>query len=294
MLQDVANKFSTLERYDFKLLRGVETGMRFFNWVPADRLPSYSRLTEDEVDYRLRRLSKLKLVQRKTVHYVGYKLTFTGFDALAVSTLVKRGFITALGGRIGAGKESDIYDAQRDSSDVVAVKFHREGTSFRHVKRARGYISHAEKSSWMLASRRASESEYQALTRLYGYVKTPEPIAQNRHVIVMGLVDGDELSRTELITPVDTLREILDQIKLVYSQEMVHGDLSEYNVLVCPDGDVTLIDWSQWVPLSHPDSENLLRRDVNNVLSYFARKYKITKTTDDVIAYIRRNDIASV
>ncbi|MGZ4952457.1 MAG: RIO1 family regulatory kinase/ATPase domain-containing protein, partial [Halobacteriota archaeon] len=56
------------------------------------------------------------------------------------------------------------------------------------------------------------------------------------------------------------------------------------------DGRVTLIDWSQWVPLSHPDSEDLLSRDVNNVLSYFARKYKITKTTDDVLAYIKEKD----
>ncbi|MGZ4902851.1 MAG: RIO1 family regulatory kinase/ATPase domain-containing protein [Halobacteriota archaeon] len=294
MLQDVAHEFKTLERYDFRVLGGVETGMRFFNWVPADHLPSYSRLAEDEVNYRLRRLSRLKLVQRETVHYVGYKLTFTGFDALAIYTLVKRGIIRALGGKIGVGKESDIYDAQRDDSNVVAVKFHREGVTFRHVKRARGYMSHAEKSSWMLAARRAAESEYRALTRLYGYVKTPEPIAQNRHVIVMELLDGQELGRTELAAPLDTLREIIDQIKLVYGQKIVHSDLSEYNIVVRADGDVSLIDWSQWVPLSHPDSNELLRRDVNNVLSYFARKYKITKTTDDIIAYVTQNDIASV
>ncbi|MDD1721269.1 MAG: serine/threonine protein kinase, partial [Euryarchaeota archaeon] len=145
-----------------------------------------------------------------------------------------------------------------------------------------------ERSSWMLASRRAAESEYQALKRLYGYVEIPEPIAQNRHVIAMGLIDGKELIRTELGKPRDALRDIIKQVKLVYGRQVVHGDLSEYNILVRADGGVTLIDWSQWVSLSHPDSEDLLRRDVSNVLSYFARKYKITKTTDDVLAYVKQ------
>ncbi len=290
MLQDIAREFKTLERYDFRVLRAVETGMSFFDWVPIDDLPSYSRLTKHEVNYRIKRLSRLKLIKRKTVHYVGYRLTFTGFDALAIHALVERGAIVALGNTIGVGKESDIYDARRDGGRAVAAKFHREGRTFRHIKRSRAYIERAERCSWMLASRRAAEREYQALKRLYGYVEIPEPIAQNRHVVIMGLIDGNELNRTELAEPFTTLRYIFEQVKLVYDRQVIHGDLSEYNILVRVDANVTLIDWSQWVSLSHPDSENLLRRDVNNVLSFFARKYKITKTTEDVLGYIKRRD----
>ncbi len=289
MVQDIAREFKTLERYDFRVLHGVEIGMRFFNWVPVDDLPSYSRLAESEVNYRIGRLSRLKLVQRETVHYVGYKLTFAGFDALAIYTLVKRGIISALGGTIGVGKESDIYDAQCDDGRTVAVKFHREGTTFRRIKRTRGYIAHAERCSWMLASRRAAESEFQALKRLYGYAEIPEPIAQNRHVIIMGLIDGKELNRTKLSAPFDVLQQIVEQIKLVYERQIVHGDLSEYNILVRADEDIAIIDWSQWVPRSHPDSEELLKRDVNNIVSFFARKYKTTKTTEHVLAYIKQN-----
>ncbi len=294
MIQDLVREFKTLETYDVRVLRGIETGMRVFDWVPADDLPSYSRLAKPEVNYRLKRLARLKLVQRKTVHYVGYKLTFAGFDALAIYTLVKRGKIAALGGKIGVGKESDIYDAQRDDGQVVAVKFHREGTTFRNIKRMRGYIAQDERSSWMLASRRAAESEYHALTRLYGFVNVPAPFAQNRHVIVMALIDGKELARTELAAPLGGLRRIIEQIKCTYGRQIVHGDLSEYNILVDANGDISLIDWSQWVPLSHPDSEDLLRRDIRNVLSYFARKYRITKATDNVVAYIKeKNDIST-
>jgi len=53
MLQDIAREFKELERYDFRVLQAVETGMRFFDWVPVDDLPNYARLPRDEVEYRM-------------------------------------------------------------------------------------------------------------------------------------------------------------------------------------------------------------------------------------------------
>lgn len=46
MLQDIAREFRELERYDFRVLQAVETGMRFFDWVPVDDLPNYARLPD--------------------------------------------------------------------------------------------------------------------------------------------------------------------------------------------------------------------------------------------------------
>jgi len=264
--------------------------MRFFDWVPVDDLPNYARLPRDEVDYRIKRLSKYKLVERKTAHYVGYKLTFGGYDALAINTLVRRGAIESLGSKVGVGKESDIYDAEREGGRIVIVKFHREGTTFRHVKRSRGYFGEAERCSWMLASRLAAEREYEAIATLYGNVAVPTPIARNRHVIVMGLVNGREMSNTALGDPVVILEKIIAQIKLTYELGIIHADLSEYNVIVCADGNIALIDWPQWVPASHPNADELLRRDVSTVLSYFARKYQIARRTEDVLAYVKQRD----
>ena len=290
MLQDLAREFKKLERYDFRVLQGVEIGMRFFDWVPMDALPSYCRLTKEEANYRIGRLLRFKLVQRKTTHYVGYKLTVAGLDALAIHTLVKREAIQALGSKIGVGKESDIYDAKCDNAITVVVKFHREGTTFKQVKRSRGYIAHTERYSWILASNLAAKREYQALEKLHRVVAVPKPIAQDRHVVVMGLIDGRELSRVNLADPPEVLQKIIAQIKLAYKLKVVHGDLSEYNVIVCSDGNIAIIDWPQWVPVSHPNSNELLRRDVSNVLSYFARKYKITKRTEDIMSYITQNN----
>ncbi|MGZ4848550.1 MAG: serine/threonine-protein kinase RIO2 [Halobacteriota archaeon] len=290
MLQDIAREFKELERYDFRVLQAVETGMRFFDWVPVDDLPIYARLPRDEVEYRITRLSKYKLVERKTGHYVGYKLTFGGYDALAINTLVRRTAIESLGSKVGVGKESDIYDAEREGGRIVIVKFHREGTTFRHVKRSRGYFGKAERCSWMLASRLAAEREYEAITTLYGNVAVPRPIAHNRHVIVMGLVDGREMSSTTLGDPIAILDKIIAQIKLTYQLGIVHADLSEYNVVVCADGNIALIDWPQWVSVAHPNADELLYRDVSTVLSYFVRKYQIAKRIEDVLAYVKQRD----
>lgn len=288
MLQDIAREFRNLERYDFRVLHSVETAMRFFDWVPVDNLPNYARLPLEEVVYRIGRLSKHKLVQRKTTHYVGYKLTFTGYDALGINELVRHNVIESLGSKVGVGKESDIYDAERENGEVVIVKFHREGTTFRHVKRSRGYFGQAERCSWMLASRLAAEREYEALTSLYESVVVPKPIAHNRHIIVMGLLNGREMGNTALGNPVNVLDKIMLQIKAAYDRGVVHADLSEYNVIVCADGEVALIDWPQWVPSSHPNANDLLHRDVGNISSYFSRKYQVTKRTEDLEAYIKQ------
>ena len=183
---------------------------------------------------------------------------------------------------MGVGKESDIYDAEHEGGRIVIVKFHREGTTFRHVKRSRGYFGEAERCSWMLASRLAAEREYEAIATLYGNVAVPTPIAHNRHVIVIGLVNGREMSNTALGHPVAILEKIIAQIKLTYELGIIHADLSEYNVIVCADGNIALIDWPQWVPASHSNADDLLYRDVSTVLSYFARKYQIARRTEEV------------
>jgi RIO kinase 2 len=48
--------------------------------------------------------------------------------------------------------------------------------------------------------------------------------------------------------------------------------MSEYNIFVDTDG-ITLFDWPQAVPTEHENSDDLLTRDVENIVGYFGRKY---------------------
>jgi len=65
--------------------------------------------------------------------------------------------------------------------------------------------------------------------------------------------------------------EILTQVEKLYCKaELVHGDLSEYNVMIWK-GHPVLFDVSQSVSLAHPMAEILLRRDLTNLNRFFSR-----------------------
>jgi RIO kinase 2 len=273
MVQNVASVMTELEPEDFHLLSGVEQGMRFSEYVNRGKLTEFSRLSEENVDYRLDRCEDRELIERKTIQYEGFKLTFEGYDALALHTFVERDTIEGFGAPLGVGKESDVYEVQ--SYKPMALKYHREGyTNFREVMKEREYTADRDHVSWLYTARKAAEREYEALETLYPDVSVPQPIDTNRHAIVMEKIDGVELSRTGLepgqVVPV--LELVLEEIQTAYREGFVHADMSEYNVFVTTAG-VVIFDWPQAIPTDHENSAELLARDVDNIVSYFQRKY---------------------
>ncbi|MFT4949982.1 MAG: RIO kinase 2, partial [Natronomonas sp.] len=166
MVENVAGEMAELEPEDFHLLSGVEQGMRFSEWVAREKLPEFSRLTAEDVDYRLDRCERRGLVERKTIQYEGFRLTFEGYDALALHTFAERETIEGVGAPLGVGKESDVYEVR--SYKPLALKFHREGyTEFREVNREREYTADRDHVSWLYTARKAAEREYGALEALY-------------------------------------------------------------------------------------------------------------------------------
>jgi len=273
MVQNVAGRLRDLESEDFYLLSGLEHGMRFSEWVAREKLPEFSRLDADEVDYRLDRCESRDLIERKTIQYRGFRLTFEGYDVLALRTFAERDTIDGFGAPLGVGKESDVYEVR--SYKPLALKFHREGyTEFREVQKEREYTADKEHISWFYTARKAAEQEYEALESVYATVSAPRPIDQNRHAIVMEQFDGVELSRAKLEPGqvVGVLDLTLREVAAGYEAGYVHADMSEYNVAVGESG-VTVFDWPQAVPVDHENADEFLRRDVDNLIGYFRRKY---------------------
>jgi len=298
MVQNVAAFFRELEPEDFYLLSGVEQGMRFSEWVQRETLPEYSSLTTEEIDYRLDRCMQHELIERKTIQYEGYQLTFEGYDALALRSFSERDTIDGVGAPLGVGKESDVYEAM--SFQPLALKYHREGyTNFRAVDREREYTADRNHVSWLYTARKAAEREFEALETLYPDVSVPRPVDQNRHAIVMEKLDGAELSRARLESQqvVGVLDLVLEELAAAYRAGYVHSDMSEYNVFVDESG-ITIFDWPQAVPTDHENSDELLRRDLENVYGYFRRKYpgETPESADiaSLAADIRADELDSV
>jgi len=273
MVRNVADEIADLDPEDFHLLSGVEHGMRFSEWVSREKLPEFSRLTPEEVDYRLERMLDREFLERKTIQYEGVQLTFAGYDVLALHSFAERDTVEGFGAPLGVGKESDVYEVQ--SFRPMALKFHREGyTQFREVHRGRDYTSEKEHTSWQYTARKAAEREYDALETLYPTVNVPRPVDHNRHAIVMEKVDGTELSKAKLepAQASGVLDLILREVAAAYREGYVHADVSEYNVFVHEDG-VVLFDWPQATPTDHENARELLDRDVENIVRYFQQKY---------------------
>jgi len=270
-----------LHRYEHQLLLVLERLMRKYRWVPLDLLKRASGLSEGELSYRLGRLMEWGMVRYDTVPYEGYSLIFGGYDALALLTLTKRGTVSALGSQIGEGKESVVYEGL--GLGKVALKFHHVGQrSFHAVRVNRKYIPESGFCPWLLASRYSADQEFAAMKRLHPAVSVPLPVDQNRHTVVMEFIEGETLTRCKPDDPLSVLQEILRNVSVAYERGVIHADLSEYNVMISGKR-VILIDWPQWVEQSHENADELLKRDLENVLEYFWRKYRLSFDLDAAI-----------
>jgi len=289
----IPKKFRTLAENDFRILAVAEILMKSHEFVPLEHIIRYSRLRSDEVTFRVSILSKGRFLagpSKSLLGYQGYALTSHGYDALALQALVSSGVVEALGKSLGVGKEADIYAALDSRGKECAVKFHRLGrTSFRQTLRKRGYVAGHPHTSWLYQSRLAAEREYSALQSLYSAgVSVPKPIAHNRHVVVMSLIGGTELKFAELEDAKPILKEILRNIKKAYQRaRLIHSDLSEYNILIKPDGKLLIIDWPQSVDIDHPNAQDYLKRDISNIVTCFTRKAGLNPDLEGIVAYVK-------
>ena len=88
---------------------------------------------------------------------------------------------------------------------------------------------------------------------------------------------------------------IIEEVKTMYSLGVIHGDLSQYNILVNPEG-IWFIDFPQYIDLDELETdeerqaaEDILRRDIENILHYFKKTYRIEKDVNKVLSYIKSN-----
>jgi len=280
--------FRQLESEDFRVLHIIESAMAKHEFVPVEQIKKYANLPMVRIEFTLGKLHKLGLVYRTKGAYVGYTLIYAGYDCLAINTLVKAGVIESFGQILGVGKEADVYDALNSDSKRIAVKFHRLGRiSFRQTRRKRGYTR--EHSTWLFQSHLAAEREFQAMKLVYkNGVSVPEPISQNRHVIAMGMIEGAQLSKYKDIgKPEEVLKEILRNLRKAYLKaHLIHADISEYNIIMKPDGHLLIIDWPQAVKTEHANAAELLERDIKNVLTYFNRKFNVELAGKEAYDYV--------
>lgn len=213
------------------------------------------------------------------------------FDRQTLMVLHKfltHGVLRSLDFPVSTGKEANVFRGTTPGGGLVAVKIFRVNTStFKHVLQ---YIQGDERFEGITGDKRSlvhawTQKEFRNLVRLReANVAVPEPIKALQNVLVMeylGVKEGPWPSLREAhIDEYERLWEQLagDYVKAYNTAELVHADLSEYNVLLGgaggPDDQTRarIIDVGQAVLKNHPMAHEFLARDLKNLTSFFKRK----------------------
>ncbi|RKO88941.1 RIO1 family-domain-containing protein, partial [Blyttiomyces helicus] len=262
---------------DFRVLTAAEMGTRNHEVVPTSLIANIAKLRHSGIQKVISTLAKANLLA-KVQHnkYDGYRLTYGGYDYLALKTLSKRGSIHSVGNQIGVGKESDIYIVADDDGTQRVLKIHRLGrTSFRTIKSKRDYLRNRQTGSWLYLSRLAAMKEFAFMKVLYenGFV-VPEPIDQSRHCIVMGLQDAYPLCQIhDIEDPGKLYSDLMNLIVRLACAGLIHGDFNEFNILINEKDEPILIDFPQMVSTSHRNAEMYFNRDVECIRIFFRKRF---------------------
>ncbi|MFN2218405.1 MAG: RIO1 family regulatory kinase/ATPase [Anaerolineae bacterium] len=304
MIQDdtLIDKYEVYE----ELFDPAQTGRETHSRLKANHKPKKTRseiiagLTDDTSDVEL----GFETTYRPSRYESGWLLS-------SLYSFYDEGLISDVLAQIKGGKEASVYRCQATAATgggMLAAKVYRP-RMFRNLRndsmyrqgreilvegggpagRDAGYIERAIRHKTAFGLQAAHTSwlmyEFTAMEQLYeagGAV--PRPMSASLNAILMSYHGDDQMAAPTLNT-VDLepdeaeslFREVLRNIELMLQHDLVHGDLSAYNILYWapegPPGEVTLIDFPQVVNLrSNPKARSILERDIQRICEYFAQQ----------------------
>lgn len=230
-----------------------------------------------EKRYIVEQLFKVK----RSEEYEALEEVFDKPTLLTLYNMIRQGTISEMYGAIDAGKESKIFWAKDSEGRDLAVKIYLTVASefrtgmimyiegdprFKNVKKDRRELIYL----W-------ASKEFKNLKEAYEHrVRVPKPIAVKNNILVMEFIGRDGvpaplIKDVEIKNPTRIYKMVLNDMKKLYKEaKLVHGDLSEYNIMYWK-GLPYLIDLSQAVSLDHPLSHEFLRRDIKNINRFFRK-----------------------
>jgi RIO kinase 1 len=195
--------------------------------------------------------------------------------------LLTANIVHELNGVVSAGKEARVYWGIDKAKHDLAVKIYLTSSAeFR-----KGMLKYIEGDERFKGVKRDTKSlfytwaqkEFRNLEQSNrAKVRVPKPIAVEGNILIMEFIGKEGVSAPSLKEyppedPEKAYKQVLTYLVRLYKKaKLVHGDLSEYNILIWK-GKIVIIDMSQSVPTTHPLTQFLLKRDITNINKFFRR-----------------------
>lgn len=209
-----------------------------------------------------------------------------------IQPLVVDGLVDHVVRQLMSGKEAAVYVVQC-GDEVRCAKVYKEAnkrgfhkavdyTEGRKIKNSRQARAMAKRSRYGRQEEEAAwqHAEVDALRRLAAVgVRVPTPYDFHEGVLLMELVTDEEGAPAPRLNDVvlseeDARRfhaDLVREVVRMLCAGIIHGDLSEYNVLVDSDGPV-IIDLPQAVDAAaNNNARFMLERDLDNLAAYFGQ-----------------------
>ena len=242
-----------------------------------------SRKAQERLAHNERRVERRDkmLIHDMTKERATVEEVFDQTTRMIVFDLLNSGVFYELNGVVSSGKEARVYWATDKEGKDLAVKIYLT-SSAEFKKGMHKYIEGDPRFKDVKHDTRSlmavwAQKEFRNLKEATdAKVRVPKPIAVKSNVVVMEFIGEKGVSAPSLKeqppeNPEKIYKIILTSIKRLYQKaKIVHGDLSEYNIMMWK-GKPVVFDMSQSVSIQHPLADELLVRDLTNVNRFFSR-----------------------
>lgn len=272
--------------------------------VPLLEMSEMARLASND-EWAFRQADKLQGMLPPRTGGPDRKTESEVFDQPTLMVLHKmltHGVLKSLDFPVATGKEANVFRGTTPRGGYVAVKIFRINTAtFKHVLK---YIQGDERFQGVTGDKRGlvhawCQKEYRNLIRMTeAGVSVPEPLKSTQNVVVMEYLGKKEGPWPRLKEMGDIAKPeaerfykaLCDDYVNAYNEaDLIHGDLSEYNILVeGSDGPpekqrCRVIDVGQAVLKSHPMAKEFLDRDIKNLTTFF-RRHRVDAKESDIMS----------
>jgi len=209
-----------------------------------------------------------------------FKIYKNVFDEFTIKTLFKlstQGHFEELVTPVMIGKESNVFLAETKESDYVIVKIYRlHSCNFNQMY---SYIKSDPRFLNLKNQRRVVifkwvQREYRNLLISREKINVPKPIAFLNNVIVMESIGSNKPApqlKDKIPENIEKFAsKSLEFVKNMVKLELIHGDLSEFNILNHNDKPY-FIDFSQGTSTKDSNALEYLKRDLKNLARFFKK-----------------------